>query len=249
VDDSIDRLAVTARAQDAHFWFVGFRRFLQDRLTRVAALRTDLRILDCGCGTGANLDVLGRFGRVYAFDVSDVGLRYARRAGRPLVRADITRIPFADAAFDMVVSFDVFQMLPDDRRALAEMARVLRPGGTLLLSAVALEALRGDHSDVWEEVRRYTPEMARRLVTGAGLAVLNVSFLFATLAPLIYLARAAQRRFPPAGTPRANADMRVPRRPLNRMLTWTLLAEAALARHVPMPFGSSLLVTARKPRI
>ena len=247
VENQIARLEATARAQDTHFWFRGFRAFLADCLERVAGNRKGLLILDCGCGTGANLGLLARFGDVYAFDLSAVGLRHARRAGRPLVQADITRIPFADNALDLVVSFDVLFMLTDDGRALREMARVTRPGGAVVFSSAALDALRGDHSDVWNEVRRYTPVMVRRLVADAGLEVAHVSFLFASLVPLMYLVRAAQRTFRRSNTRHAYVDMQVPPAPVNRLLTWILMAEATLSRLLPMPFGSSLLVTARKP--
>jgi len=243
----VDRLELTARAQRDHFWFRGFRRFLDARLHRVLPDRRDLRILDCGCGTGANLELLGRFGRVWGFDLAAVGLAHARATGCPLVRADVTRVPFRDGAFDLVTSFDVFQMLPDDRLALAEMARVVRPGGLVVVSAAALEALRGDHSAVWEEVRRYTPAMMRTLVAGAGLELVDVRFLFASLAPLMYVVRSAQRRFPRRNGPRPDSDIRVPPAPVNGLLTVVLAGEAALAGRLPMPFGSSLLVTARKP--
>jgi SAM-dependent methyltransferase len=243
----MDRLELTARAQRGHFWFRGFRRFLDDRLRRTLSDRRDLRILDCGCGTGANLELLGRYGRVWAFDLSAVGLAHAREAGRPLVRADVTRVPFRDGAFDVATSFDVFQMLPDDRPALVEMARVVRPGGTVVVSAAALEALRGDHSAVWEEARRYTPAMMRTLVAGAGLELLDVRFLFASLVPLMYAVRSAQRRFPRRDGPRPDSDIRVPPAPLNALLGMALAAEAMIGGRLPMPFGSSLLVTARKP--
>ena len=243
----MDRLELTARAQRGHFWFRGFRRFLDDGLRRALQGRRDGRILDCGCGTGANLALLGRYGRVWGFDLSPVGLAHARETGRPLVRADLTRMPFRDGAFDVVTSFDVFQMLPDDRLALEEMTRVVRPGGTVVFSAAALEALRGDHSAVWEEQRRYTPAMMRALVAGAGLDLVDVRFLFASLAPLMFVARAAQRRFPRREGPRPDSDIRVPPAPLNALLTAILAAEAAVGGRLPMPFGSSLLVTARKP--
>ncbi len=243
----MDRLELTARAQRDHFWFRGFRRFLDGRLRRALPGRHDLRILDCGCGTGANLELLGRFGRVWGFDLSDVGLAHARQTGCPLVRADATRVPFRDGAFDLATSFDVFQMLPDDRPALAEMARVVRPGGTVVFSAAALEALRGDHSLVWEEARRYTPAMMRALVAGAGLELVDVRFLFASLAPLMFVVRSAQRRFPRRDGPRPDSDIRVPPAPVNRLLTAVLAGEAILGAKLPLPFGSSLLVTARKP--
>ena len=181
------------------------------------------------------------------FDLSPLGLVLSRRAGRPLVRAAITHIPFPDAAFDVVTSFDVFQSLPDDRAALGEMVRVLKPGGAAVVSMAALEALRGDHSLSWEEIRRYTPAQVRRLADDAGLGVERVSFLFPSLVPLMYVTRAYQRWRRRHGWPQLYSDIKVPPMPVNALMAGLLQCEAALIRRWEPPFGSSVLMVARKP--
>ena len=116
-----------------------------------AAGRTNLRLLDCGCGTGANLALLRRHGRAFGFDLTARGLAFAAAQGETTVaRASIAAIPFPDAAFDVVTSFDVFYGLPDEiaRASAREMARVLRPGGMLLVTTAAFEHLRGGHGDL-----------------------------------------------------------------------------------------------------
>src|SRR5690242_19707041 len=88
-------LRATAAAEARHFWFRGFRLFVTPLVRDALRDRRSPRILDCGCGTGANLDWLGRFGRAYGFDLSDVGTRFARQAGRKgVVRASATAAPF-----------------------------------------------------------------------------------------------------------------------------------------------------------
>ena len=241
-----DLLELTGRAEAAHFWFRGFRRFVTPVLDEVAGSRRDLRLLDCGCGTGANLALLRRHGRAFGCDLAGGGVRTARAAGHAVARGDVARLPFADASFDVATSFDVLQCVSEDEAAVGEMCRVLRPGGSLVLTLAALESLRGDHAVVWEEKRRYTPAMARRLVEGAGLEPLRVSFLFASLFPLMLSVRLAQRALRPFRGVRPDADIAVPAAPVNAALTWLVRGEAALARRVPMPIGSSLLVVARK---
>src|ERR1051326_5441889 len=104
-------LRATARAEARHFWFRGFRSFIAPLVRRAVSGR-DALILDCGCGTGANVDFLRRFGRAYGFDLSATGLRLAREAGRSgLVRASVTAAPFASGRFDLVTSFDVLYAL------------------------------------------------------------------------------------------------------------------------------------------
>jgi hypothetical protein len=100
---------------------------------------------------------------------------------------------------------------------------------------------------VWQEVRRYTPATARRLMAAAGLMPERVSFMFASLFPLMASVRLVQRVTRRFGRQvSAETDIAVPVGPVNLLLTALVSAEAALMRHVPMPIGSSLLVVARK---
>lgn len=238
-------LELSGRAEATHFWFHGFRAFLGPVLADLAAGRTDLRILDCGCGNGTNLALLAPHGSVSGFDLTASGLERARAMGRPLVRADITRIPFASNAFDLATSFDVLQSVPDAPGAVREMSRIVRPGGHVILTLAALEILRGDHSEGWQEVHRYSRRTAKQLVAGSALELRQLSYLFASLVPILLPTRLVQRVTRPFRN-RLDIDIAVPAAPINATLTGMLTMEAALARHVPMPVGSTLLVVARK---
>lgn len=243
-----DLLELTARAEATHFWFRGFRTFVGPAIRDIAAGRRDLRILDCGCGTGYNLTtMLGPYGRAFGFDLVPDAIRRASASGRPLVRADMAHIPFRSGSFDLVTSFDVVQTVPDDRKALREIARVLKPGGYVVLNVTAMELLRGDHSVVWGELRRYTHETAAALIEDAGLQVARIQYLFASLLPLMLAVRRVQLMLRRFREPRGDADLTVPPAAVNAILTGLVSGEAALARRVSMPFGSSLLVVARKP--
>jgi SAM-dependent methyltransferase len=242
-----DLLELTRRAQATHFWFRGFRRFVGPVLREVAGGRTDLRLVDCGCGVGQNLALLRPYGHTFGFDLMPGGATAARSSGQPIIRADLTRIPFESNAFDVATSFDVLQCVAADQAAVAEMARIVRPGGAVVLTVAALESLRGDHAEAWHEVRRYTPAGVRRLIASAGLRLERVEFLFASLLPLMFVVRTCQRLLRPVKGVRRDADIRVPPAPVNTALTWLLHGEATLSRRLSMPIGSSLLVVARKP--
>lgn len=239
-------LELTGRAEATHFWFRGFRRFLRPVLDEAAGGRRDLRLLDCGCGTGNNMDLLRPYGRPMGFDLTGGGLELARPRQMPIARADITRIPFRDDTFDLVAAFDVLQCVPDDLRAVREMTRVVKPGGTVIATVAALDVLSGDHAAVWQEVRRYTPATARRLAVDAGLTPRRVSFMFASLFPLMLAVRVTQRLLRPYRPLRPDTDIAVPSPPVNALLTGLVQAEAAISQRVSMPIGSSLLVVARK---
>ena len=242
-----DLLELTGRAEATHFWFRGFRRFVAPVLHDLAGGRRDLRLVDCGCGTGHNLALLRPYGRAFGFDLTAAGTARAHQAGHPAVCGDVTNIPFGPATFDIATSFDVLQCVEFDSAAVAGMSRILRRGGALLVTLAALDSLSGDHAEAWREVRRYTPRSAGRLMEDAGLRVERVSFLFASLFPLMIAVRAGQRLLRPFRELRRDSDIAVPVAPINAALTGLVYAEAALARRVAMPVGSSLLVVARKP--
>jgi SAM-dependent methyltransferase len=240
-------LELTSQAEATHFWFHGFRRFVAPALKQAAAGRRDLRLVDCGCGTGHNLALLTPYGRAFGFDYTFGGVARAAASGHPVAHADITRIPLRTGSVDIATAFDVLQCVPDDATAVREMARILRPGGAVVLTVAAFDFLRGDHAIYWSECRRYTKTRARRLVEAAGLEPERISFLFASIFPMFAAARLLQRatRHLRTGV-RADIDIRVPAEPINAALTRLLHAEACLAERVPMPIGSSILVVARK---
>lgn len=243
----MDRLLeATARAERIHFWFRGFRRFVEP-LIAGAALGIGPRILDCGCGTGHNLHMLRKYGRAYGIDVTWAGLQYARGQGeRQVARASVAALPFAEARFDLVTSFDVIYALEDavERAAIGEMFRVLKPGGTLVLNVAALDALRGNHSVLSGEIRRYTRRDLRRRLEGAGFRVTHSTYTNFSILPLVAATRLIQRL---SGHVESQEEITVPAAPVNAFLSGLLAVEAAALRFVNMPVGSSLLAVATKP--
>ncbi len=248
----MDRLLeLTALAERSHFWFRGFRWFLRPVLARAVAGQARARILDCGCGTGSNLAMLDPFGETYGFDLTWRGLLFAHEHGRRrIAQGSIAAIPFKAGSFDLVTSFDVFQTLPDavERSAIAEMARVVKPGGAAVFNFAALELLRGGHSVLAEEVRRYTPSQVRGLMSAAGLRVEYLTFAFASLFPLMLAARVGHRLRRGGEATVGEWEIEVPAAPVNALLTGAVWAEAQALRALRMPIGSSIICLARKPQ-
>lgn len=247
-------LEATARAERDHFWFRGFRAFVGPVLQEASRDRRMLHVLDCGCGTGHNLTtLLGRYGRAFGVDLTWRGLAYARGRGvARIARATVAQLPFADATFDLVTSFDVLQTLPDrdEPLAVAEFSRVLRPGGHAVVTVAAMDLLWGDHSILAHEVRRYSRARLRRLLEDESFEVRRLTYTNASLLPVLLPARFLQRRRGLVESDEDEAAAReiaMPPAPVNAALSAVLSCEAALVRHISLPFGSSLLCHARKP--
>ena len=243
-------LRATARAEARHFWFRGFRALVAPFVRRATAGIASPRILDCGCGTGANLAFLEQFGRAYGFDLSAVGVQLARLAGRTrLARASVVAAPYPSGAFDLVTSFDVLYSLEDrdERTAIAEMMRLLKPGGHAVINVAALELLRGDHSMLSHEVRRYTKQMLRTRLVAAGFDIVRLTYTNVATTPPLMGWRSFQRWRGLRTEASAQQEIEVPPAPLNAVLTAILAAESLWVRRFDAPFGSSLLCLARKP--
>ena len=246
----MDRLLeLTYRAEQSHFWFRGFRQYMRPALARATAGVARARILDCGCGTGTNLEMLRPYGDAVGFDLTRIGPQFARSHGHRVAQASISDIPFHSATFDLVTSFDVFQTLPDavERSAIVEIARVLKPGGWVLLHVAALDILHGRHSVLSEETRRYTRGSLRALVAGAGLTIERLTFDHFSLLPMMLPVRMWHRLTSKDGVVAAGeGEITVPVAPVNALLTALVSLEALALRAVDMPIGSSLMCLARK---
>jgi SAM-dependent methyltransferase len=247
-------LEATARAEHEHFWFRGFRAFTGPILDLVAPAGRAPRILDAGCGTGHNLAALTRRGPAMGVDLSWRGLEFARQ--RPerlrLAQANLARLPFPDGRFDLVTCFDILQCVADvdEAAAAAELCRVLVPGGHVLITVAAIERLRGAHSVLTHEVRRYRRAGLRQLVGGTGLEIVRLTYAFFTLLPLIAGVRLLWQV---GGLPVSDEDAAaaresaVPAWPINSALGALVAVEGLALRRMNLPIGTTLVCLARKP--
>jgi SAM-dependent methyltransferase len=240
-------LTATAAAENRHYWFRGLRRTAELMLTESAAHRSIRTIVDCGAGTGRNLDWLSRYGFALGVELTPLGLAVGRAHGRRMVRGSVAALPVPDASFDLATSFDVLYCLDDatERKALDEMWRVLRPGGLVLVNVAALDVLRGSHSALTSEVRRYTRQRLAARLEHAGFRVDRLTFTNCSLLPPALLVRTIQRLTGRASEP-SEADLRIPPAPVNAALDACLRMEARLLAHTDLPIGTSLMARAVK---
>jgi len=231
------------QAEETQWWYAGMRAISFSLLDRPKPSGLS-RFLDAGCGTGNMLVHLGERGKAVGVDVAEEALRFCRTRGVTVARAGLLRLPFRNAAFDCVTSFDVLyhRWVKDELAATREMSRVLRPGGLLLVRVPALDLLRGAHDEAVFGQRRYTRPRLREILEGAGLEVLRATYANSFLFPLLLVRRGLDRM-----TRRAGSDVGFLPVILERTFRGLLGLEAWLLRHISLPVGSSLFALARKP--
>jgi SAM-dependent methyltransferase len=234
------------RVEDEHWWYVGRRAVIFDRIDRLVVRHRPPRILDLGCGTGFNLSYLAaRAWQAVGADLSAEALRFCRGRGiRWLVQTDAALPPFCDASFDVILALDVIEHIGDDAAALAAMCRALRPDGCLVVFTPAFQFLWSVQDRVSHHHRRYTASELRTKLEAAGFSIDKLSYANTLLFPLVWLGRAAIRL---TGRADSIADENS-LHPMwsNGMLARIFSAERYLLRYCDLPFGVSLIAVARK---
>ena len=236
--------------EERHWWYVGMRRIsaaLLDRYGPRTGRTGPLQILDAGCGSGGMTRSLARLGLVTGIDLAPEALAFARRRGLTrLARASVGRLPFRSASFDVVTSFDVLYHLnvDDDLAALAELHRVSRPGGVLLIRLPAYDWIRGAHDEAVHTRHRYTRDELTEKLGAVGFDLEHATYANSVLFPLAPVKRYLEHR---NGTQEAT-DLWRPPAPLNRLLADLLSLEAIPARGIGLPWGLSVFAVARRAR-
>ena len=229
--------------EDEYWWYRSLRSLVLRKIGNAE------RILDAGCGTGGMIDLL-RDRKAVGIDQSSDAIGLARtRGGLRLCEASICNLPFRSASFDAVLALDVIyhEAVPDDAAAIAECARVLRPGGEIVIHAPAYEWLAGSHDRATHGARRYTVPRIRDLVLSAGLQVRELTYRNFIALPFAIAVRRFKIRPPSSGGGSGGSDLRKLPAPINALLAAASFLENGCVGFPGIPAGLSVWCVAGKP--
>jgi SAM-dependent methyltransferase len=232
------------RVEQEHWWYTGRRKILTGFVEEICRQVTERRprILDVGCGTGANLLMLSEYGEAEGVDISEDALAFCRERGLDKVRLGAgEKLPYEDGTFDLVTALDVVEHMDDDLAGLREMRRVLRPGGRVLLFVPTFMFLWGLQDDVSNHRRRYRLPELRRVLEQAGFEIERTTYANITFFLPILVMRQLMRL---TGL-KADSENNINVTALNGVLGGVFGAESWLLKFMNLPFGVSGLCVAR----
>ena len=238
--------AIMDRVEDSHWWFVGRRAilesFLRGIVEKLGKPAGELRILDVGCGTGANLEMLSQFGGAEGVDVSDDALEFCRQKGLTVQKGLAETLPYPDDTFDITTALDVVEHLEDDVAGLKEMYRVTKKGGYSLIFVPAFMWLWGVQDDVSNHRIRYTKRQIVERLEQAGFAVERATYANFTFFAPILGGRTLMKLIGIKPESENNVNISA----LNGVFGKLFSAERHWLKRLNFPFGVSIVITARK---
>ena len=236
--------AIMNRVEDSHWWYVGRRRILESFLEDIVRKSKieNLKILDVGCGTGGNLEMLAKFGAAEGVDISDEALEFCKAKGLKARKGLAESLPFADESFDVVTALDVVEHLDDDAAGLREMYRVTKTGGKTLIFVPAFMWLWGVQDDVSNHRIRYTKKQIVERLRKAGFEIERATYANWTFFAPILAGRTLMRvtGIKPESENNVNVSA------LNGVFGKIFAAERLWLKNFDFPFGVSIVIVAKK---
>lgn len=232
--------------ETTYWWNIG-RFSLIETFTRLYIRpRPNVKLVDLGCGTGATTKWLQKFGKVKGVDGSSKALAYCRRRGlTDLTLSPMEKLKLPSEHFDAAFALDILEHVRDDRKAIREIYRILKPGAMLMVTSPAYQWLWSEHDEVCHHQRRYTLEEISAKLQEAGFQLRRrsycIAFPFFPLVAMIHFRSWFKKD-------RKIMMSIVPLPPLlNNLLILLLRIESFLLRFINFPFGVSVICLAEKP--
>lgn len=224
-----------------HWWYRARRHVLAALIRRLARPPTNANILEIGCGTGHNLAMLSRFGKVDALELDEEVRSVAeQRLGRQVMSAPLPELAgVPERHYDLIGAFDVIEHIDDDQAALRSVASRLKAGGKLILTVPAHQWMWSAHDIVNHHKRRYSKRGLRQLIEGSPLRLEAIGYFNSLLFPVAVAERLSSKI-----RGKDEADLSVPAAPLNAALERVFTAERHLVGRLPLPPGLSLFAVA-----
>jgi ubiquinone/menaquinone biosynthesis C-methylase UbiE len=231
--------------EDNHWWFLAMREIKRDQLNKYVTISKKTKLLDAGCGTGGFIKYMNKYATCYGIDSSDEAINYCKKRGlKKIYKSKIQTLPFSDSFFDVVVCNDVLyhKSIKNKEVPLKEFHRVLKKGGVLLVFDISSSVIKSKHDESFDVDKRFSRKELNQHILNAHFKILKSSYCNFVLFPGVYVLRVLKKLF----QREKKSDIHKTNKLLNKTLYRLLLSEKWILRKANQPFGSSIMVIAKK---
>lgn len=230
--------------ENRHWWFISRRNFAARLIKAFGFARP--KILDVGTGTGGNLLALDKLGAVSGIDISERAVEFCRRRGLENVfLSPAEKIDSPAAGFDVITCLDVLEHVPNPQEALAEMKRVLKDAGRIIITVPAFRFLWSQHDEALCHLRRYQKDALLRDIHEAGLKADRIGYFFFMSFFAVAPIRIMRKFLVSKERPHSDTTT-LPPKLLNEFLKFLFNVEMKIADKIKLPFGTTLYAVCSK---
>jgi len=228
--------------EESHWWHISKRK------TGIELIRNFLRvkkpkILDIGCGTGKNLEILSALGTAWGIDISKEAIIFCKKRGLDRVSlCTAERTNFPSSSFDLVTLFDVLEHT-NDEKSISEIFRILKSNGLVILTVPAFSFLWSNWDVVLKHRKRYTKKSLKTILERRGFKIKKISYMYSFLILPVFIIRLIKSSFYENFYP---SDFKLSSPLINRTLLKLTDFERTLIKNCTIPFGTSLVCVAEK---
>jgi len=234
------------RLQNSHWWFVGMKRFYEIMLDSYARDLSGKNILDIGCGVGANVQILSKFGDTFGIDIDMLPLELSGGVlSNRKTQSSVTELPFKNESFSFISALNVIEHVERDEIMLKEIWRVGRKNSRTLIVTSAFPFLWGANDIASHHFRRYLQAELRSKVMQAGFRIIRLGYVNIFAFHFLAIVRMIQKLFPVLNEGQTD-EIRLPSRFVNWFFTKELILEAEISRRFNLPYGISLFCILEK---
>ena len=224
-----------------HWWYVGRRAILSEIISDMN-FESNCKILEIGCGTGGNLDMLSSHGNLIAVDMSSDAVKMAK--AKNIKNTDIylgslpNEMPDFAYKFDLICMFDVLEHIEMHQEALKNIKSYLKDDGRVILTVPAYQWLYGKHDEHLHHKRRYYKSELVDLVISAGYKVKQITHFNTLLFPVALVVRLYEKYIQ---REKKAEKLKVKNQLTNKILSQIFKSELVAIKKISLPYGLSLM--------
>lgn len=242
---------VMFNVEDGYWWYKALHHMILRLVRKETSGRNpaDIKLLDCGCGTGGMLAVLKpTYPWTTGFDLSDDAVKFCHKRGfKDVKKMSVSEIKYPKNRFDIIYSLDVLcnLQMKDFAKAMKGIRESLKPGGVFIFNLPAFNSMQSEHDRAVGIFRRFRRNILRKELQEAGFSVEKINYRVSCLFPLIWVIRMLKRG-KIADAKEAHSDLKPLSAPLNGFLTGLFRFENVIVHYIPSPYGLSVFGVVRK---